>query len=152
MRVFLSINMSVNVELVKIRTIFELTGGKSTSDPANIRSIVCSSIFVSSHADSKTMPNNSIFVKIHFSTFLQNMMVNDFFSDYISDSTLEMLQQLLKVISYVMCFVYWGTLYIVAFRYKWYSLTYVNVLDALLAHKPQNIRSWFVIILVVMKR
>ena len=44
MSVLRSINMSVNVELVKIRTILELTGGKSIKPPANILSIVCSSM------------------------------------------------------------------------------------------------------------
>lgn len=36
--------MPVNVELVKILTILELTGGKFSSDPAKIRSTVLSSI------------------------------------------------------------------------------------------------------------
>ena len=44
MSVLRSINMSVNVELVNIRTILELTGGKSIKLPANILSIVCSSM------------------------------------------------------------------------------------------------------------
>ena len=44
MSVLRSINMSVNVELVKIRTILELTGGKSVNPPANILSIVFSSM------------------------------------------------------------------------------------------------------------
>ena len=44
MSVLRSINMSVNVELVKIRTILELTGGKSIRLPANILSIVFSSM------------------------------------------------------------------------------------------------------------
>ena len=44
MRVFLSINMSVNVELVKMRTILERTGGKLSRLPANILSIACSSM------------------------------------------------------------------------------------------------------------
>ena len=43
--VFLSINMSVKVELVKILTILELTGGRSTKLPAKILSTVFSSIF-----------------------------------------------------------------------------------------------------------
>lgn len=34
----------MNVELVKIRTIFELTGGRDFKDPAKIESIVFSSI------------------------------------------------------------------------------------------------------------
>lgn len=34
----------VNVELVKIRTIFELTGGNDSKEPANIKSTVRSSI------------------------------------------------------------------------------------------------------------
>ena len=42
--------MSVNVELVKIRTILELTGGKSLRLPANILSTVFSSIFFGSHS------------------------------------------------------------------------------------------------------
>ena len=44
MSVFRSINMSVNVELVKMRTIFELTGGKSVRLPEKILSTVFSSI------------------------------------------------------------------------------------------------------------
>lgn len=39
-------DVPVNVELVKIRTIFELTGGKVSSEPANIKSTVLSSILV----------------------------------------------------------------------------------------------------------
>lgn len=39
-------NSPVNVELVKIRTILELTGGKFSSEPAKIVSIVRSSILV----------------------------------------------------------------------------------------------------------
>ena len=42
--VFRSINMSVKVELVKIRTILELTGGKFVKQPAKMASIVFSSI------------------------------------------------------------------------------------------------------------
>ena len=42
--VFRSINISVKVELVKIRTIFELTGGRSIRLPAKIRSTHASSI------------------------------------------------------------------------------------------------------------
>lgn len=42
--VILTKNSPVNVELVKIRTIFELTGGKDSRDPWNIESIVLSSI------------------------------------------------------------------------------------------------------------
>lgn len=37
-------NLPVNVELVKMRTIFELTGGNVSSEPANIKSTVRSSI------------------------------------------------------------------------------------------------------------
>lgn len=37
--------LPVKVELVKIRTIFELTGGRDFNDPAKIESIVFSSIF-----------------------------------------------------------------------------------------------------------
>jgi len=36
--------LPVKVELVKIRTIFELTGGKFSKEPANIKSMVLSSI------------------------------------------------------------------------------------------------------------
>lgn len=38
--------VSVNVELVKIRTIFELTGGRDFNEPANMKSMVRSSIFL----------------------------------------------------------------------------------------------------------
>lgn len=38
--------MPVNVELVKILTILELTGGKFSRDPAKIKSTVRSSIFI----------------------------------------------------------------------------------------------------------
>ena len=40
--------MSVKVELVKIRTILELTGGKFVKQPAKMASIVFSSILVTS--------------------------------------------------------------------------------------------------------
>ena len=39
--------MSVKVELVKMRTILELTGGKFVREPANIESIVFSSMITS---------------------------------------------------------------------------------------------------------
>lgn len=38
------IDLPVKVELVKIRTIFELTGGKDSKEPAKIKSTVLSSI------------------------------------------------------------------------------------------------------------
>lgn len=38
-------SLPVKVELVNIRTIFELTGGKDFKDPEKIESIVVSSIF-----------------------------------------------------------------------------------------------------------
>ena len=41
-----SINISVNVELVKMRTILELTDGRFVRHPANIASIVFSSIVI----------------------------------------------------------------------------------------------------------
>jgi len=42
-----TINLPVKVELVNIRTIFELTGGKDFKDPEKIESIVVSSIVLS---------------------------------------------------------------------------------------------------------
>lgn len=38
------VGLPVNVELVKIRTIFELTGGRFSSEPAKIKSMVRSSM------------------------------------------------------------------------------------------------------------
>lgn len=37
---FVAFHMPVNVELVKIRTIFELTGGNDSNEPANIKSVI----------------------------------------------------------------------------------------------------------------
>lgn len=42
--VFFFEHTPVNVELVKMRTIFELTGGRDSSEPRNMESIVRSSI------------------------------------------------------------------------------------------------------------
>lgn len=41
---FSFVSSPVNVELVKIRTIFELTGGRDSKEPANMKSMVRSSI------------------------------------------------------------------------------------------------------------
>jgi len=47
----------VNVELVKMRTIFELTGGRDSREPRNMESMVRSSILVLSFLSySKKMP------------------------------------------------------------------------------------------------
>ena len=71
MSVLRSINMSVNVELVKIRTILELTGGKSIRLPANILSIVFSSMLC---LESLLINGSAHKLLIHFT---QQMMQND---------------------------------------------------------------------------
>lgn len=45
----------VNVELVKMRTIFELTGGRDSSEPRNMESIVRSSIMLDCEAPAREL-------------------------------------------------------------------------------------------------